>query len=190
MARQLLAQLSNAHYLWRQLREFFAQLLPVTCETCSSRWPTLSKPSLTEVTSNTYIPTGAVSYWYGVLSLELPTQFLRASSGLTSTAYFPTGAATAHLRIASSGRLATALATAVASRSRWTARDVAPLLRGETTTETPSLLARNAGRNWCQKWKTQTAPRQQFHLFLVDCLRKECCGKFHWNHYCDSKSCN
>ena len=74
----------------------------------------------------------------------------RASSGLTSTAYFPTGAATAHLRIASSGRLATALATA-ASRSRWTARDVAPLLRGETTTETPSLLARNAGRNWCQK---------------------------------------
>ena len=74
----------------------------------------------------------------------------RASSGLTSTAYFPTGAATAHLRIASSGRLATDLATA-ASRSRWTARDVAPLLRGETTTETPSLLARNAGRNWCQK---------------------------------------
>ena len=40
----------------------------------------------------------------------------------------------AHLRIASSGRLATDLATA-ASRSRWTARDVAPLLRGETTTD-------------------------------------------------------
>ena len=81
----------------------------------------------------------------------------RASSGLNSTAYFPTGAATAHLRIASSGRLATDLATAVASAvadgmPANPTSDVTPLLlRGKPLLTIPSLLARNAGRNWWQK---------------------------------------
>ena len=50
-------------------------------------------------------------------------------SHAASKTYFPTGGSGAHLRIASSGRPATALATAETSQSRWTARPTSEVTR-------------------------------------------------------------